>query len=614
MSDVQTVMRSHDTKPMTVANMTFMVNKLAKECAPLQFVRELTQNAIEAIKDTPSGQGEIQWDVDWNRFDLGGQRKLCVIDTGTGMTGEEMVNYINKLSSSIHHQSDAGNFGVGAKISAVPLNPRGLIYLSWKEGQGSMIHLWFDEATQEYGLRRFANGEFWAHLNDDDLKPEPISEHGTMVILCGHDDEEDTISAPPGAPMPSRWILRYLNTRYFRFPAGITVKAREGWDLPRSNTKHNFLREIHGQGPWLDSISESSGLIDLEDAKVHWWIVKEDVDTDSGHNAGAGHVAALFQDELYEMKRGNAGYARLQAFGVIFGTDRVVIYVEPKTLGDNGESLVSANTARTQLLRNGETLPWIDWATQFRELMPEQLIKLQHEIAGHADAANYKKAISERLKAIMDLLRFTRFRPSKKGELEIADDDAEVGGVSENSGKTKSGSSKSGGTGGRGGDIYSLFTDQEGQTGEEVPGGMNEPDVIWLSEEEGTLPAGDLADRAARYLAGQNQIVVNGDFRVFTDMIDRWVARYSDLPNSRTVVKAVVREWFEQQLKEAVMSALSLKSTGKWSMEELKELLDEKSLTACVLPRYHIDVVIKRVLGQKLGSLRAASLKSADAG
>ena len=37
------------TMKMKVDNTGFLVDRLAKDCAPLQYIRELTQNAIEAI-------------------------------------------------------------------------------------------------------------------------------------------------------------------------------------------------------------------------------------------------------------------------------------------------------------------------------------------------------------------------------------------------------------------------------------------------------------------------------------------------------------------------------------------------------------------------------------
>jgi HSP90 family molecular chaperone len=117
-----------DFCPMSVAKMGFLVDQLNRDCSPLQFLRELTKNGVEAIQRLHPPVGEIRWDVDWNRFDLMGAdrapQKLCVIDTGAGMTGEEMVHYINKLSSSINEQSATGNFGVGAKIAADLSIPR----------------------------------------------------------------------------------------------------------------------------------------------------------------------------------------------------------------------------------------------------------------------------------------------------------------------------------------------------------------------------------------------------------------------------------------------------------------------------------------------------------
>jgi len=588
---------------MTVSNMTFLVNRLGEDCSPLQYVRELTQNAIEGIQLTGE-PGEVIWDVSWSHYDLDPVYKLSCIDTGVGMTGEEMVKYINELSSSIHQQSSTGNFGVGAKIAAAPRNPAGLVYLSWKNGVGYMIHLWFDAEAGVYGLKRWPknNGEFWAYVSAD-LKPTQIKDHGTVVVLIGKSDDDNTMEPPPGTPMRSRWILRYVNTRYFQFPEGVTVRTREGWELPRSNTKHNFLRTVTGQKHWLDNSSDSRGQVDLDGATARWWILKPEVDKDSGHNAGGGHVAALFQNELYELQIGAGGIAKLQGFGAIFGADRVVIYVEPKNAL---AAQVTANTARTQLLINGESLNWPSWAAQFREKMPDELVTLQEQIGSRSGEKDHKKAILERLRQIRDLLRFSRFRPTPDGASPI-EQQAGLGGSAAGQGSSRDGTRESGTKGGRAGDIYALFAEAGAAKGETVESSMLEPTTKWLSLEDGTRPHGDLDDRAARFLLPQNTLLINADFRVFTDMIDRWAANYQQVPGALASVKEVVHEWFEQQLIEAVMSAQALRNTGKWSMQELEKLWSEEALTAAVLPRWHIDQSIKRVLGQRLGSLRLAA-------
>lgn len=137
--------------PMTVNNIGFLLDRLGQDCHPLQFLRELTQNSIEAIER--AGQpGEIVWDVDWTAYELDNAFKLSITDTGDGMTGEEMVRLMNQLSSSLAQQSLSGNYGVGAKVAAVTRNHFGVIYLSWKSATGTMIHLFRDPTTGQYGL------------------------------------------------------------------------------------------------------------------------------------------------------------------------------------------------------------------------------------------------------------------------------------------------------------------------------------------------------------------------------------------------------------------------------------------------------------------------------
>jgi len=100
---------------------------------------------------------------------------------------------------------------------------------------------------------------------------------------------------------------------------------------------------------------------------------------------------------------------------------------------------------------------------------------------------------------------------------------------------------------------------------------------------------------------------INADFRVFTDMVKRWTEYFSNTPGAHTVVKEVVREWFEQSLVEAVLSSNTLRNAQHWSDESVRAMLSEEGLTAVVLPRWHIEQSIKRSLGSKLGALKKAA-------
>jgi len=122
-------------KPIGYANASFALDLQARDCPPLQFVRELTVNGLEAIVArraslTPS---PVTDQVVWRHFhELGDGvvAKLCCIDTGTGMTADELERYIGRMASSGKTQAADANYGMGAKVAGAAFSPAGLTYLS----------------------------------------------------------------------------------------------------------------------------------------------------------------------------------------------------------------------------------------------------------------------------------------------------------------------------------------------------------------------------------------------------------------------------------------------------------------------------------------------------
>jgi predicted acetyltransferase len=594
---------------MTVNNIGFLLDRLGQDCHPLQFLRELTQNSIEAIQRSQINNGEIIWDMDWTTFDLEGLPKLCITDNGDGMSGEDMVRFINQLSSSLSPQSMSGNYGVGAKITAVTHNPFGVLYLSWKNKEGSMIHLYKDGFTGDYGLRqwRHKDGSFAHFLAiENDVKPELIEEHGTKVVLLGINEDSNTMHAPSGVPSPSRWISKYLNTRYFKFPENITVKAREGWEYPRSDKDRNYLRALTGQSQYLDSHSNSSGKLKLKDAIAHWWILKDEVaiGSNSGFIESSGHIAALYQNELYELTTARAGMSRLQQFGVTFGNKFVVIYIEPDT---SNEKKLTTNTARTVLLIQNEPLPWSEWANEFRENLPNEIAQLVAEKAAAASNTDHQKSIRERLKDIMSLFRISRYKATPDGNVYI-DEASLVRGGSSGSNSRSSGKSESIGrnlsSGGTGGNVYAVFEKVDGILGKKVKPDPF-PDVRWISVLDQTREYGDMEDRAAKYLIGQNILFINSDFTVFTDMIKFFKNEFNGISGVSDLSEDTVRAWFEQALIETVIGVQGLMNRQEWSQTDIERALSEEALTASVMQRYHILNSVKRQLGARVGSLKS---------
>jgi len=592
------------TLEMGVDNIGFMLERLGKDCDDMQFMRELTENAIEA------GATEVVWDVDWQLWEFSGEQlyKLCVIDNGCGMTGEEMRLYINNLSASIHEQAMDKNFGVGAKVAAATRNPEGLIYQSWKGGEGAMIQLWRDPDTGAYGLRQFEHPDgswgYWQPISNA-AKPDLIRDHGTKVVLLGTSEDHNTIEPPDGVPTPSRWVNRYLNARYFKFPEGVEVKAREGWRADPEDSKRNIRRRVRGQKEFLDDHSVERGTVELSEARIHWWILDEsDARAKASEMVNIGHFATLFQDELYELRTGRGGVTRLHQFGVIFGYDRVVLYAEPF----NGEiGHLSANTARTQLLRDGNPLPYADWAAEFRAVMPQELKDHMDAVIAGTQSASHRDAIEERLRTYNKLFRLSRYRHRPGGRLSVGDQNlrrrrpptptTEMRERSDSDGSQKPKKDSTGRL------LAAMLADQ-GEPGDPEQDRRRElPTVTWISEAEGTRAPGFLEDRAAKFIREDNLIQASSDFRVFIDMVNFWADEYDVEPNNKAIAD-VVHEWFEQALVETVLGCQALQGEQRWSPDDIEAALSEEALTAAVMQRYHVANAVKRTLGAKMGSLR----------
>ena len=265
---------------LQVANPTFLLERLGSECTDLQGLRELTVNGLDAIAaQGTNSSGRIVWDLDWQRFDASGGRvrKLSITDTGTGMTPEQLHQYINQLASSGREQSASGNFGVGAKVAAGSRNPHGLEYRSWHHGQGALV-CFKRHPDGRWGLepQRWPDGpsDFWGAL-DEQEKPWLLrgQDHGTQVVLLGEHERHDT-TQPPGSVRDGRrqWITRYLKARFLRLPAEVEVLVRE----QHSPDQPGQLQRIHGEQHHLRQRAIAAGPVQLSDGIAHWRVLDDD--------------------------------------------------------------------------------------------------------------------------------------------------------------------------------------------------------------------------------------------------------------------------------------------------------------------------------------------------
>ncbi|MGB0092369.1 MAG: hypothetical protein WBP81_07535, partial [Solirubrobacteraceae bacterium] len=401
---------------LAVANPTFLLERLGSECTDVQGLRELTVNGLDAIAALGDRTGgRVVWDLDWERFDASAGRvhKLSVIDTGTGMTAEQLRYYINQLAASGREQPCTGNFGVGAKVAAGSRNPHGLEYRSWHEGHGSLV-CFRRHPDGRWGLepQQWTNGhtDFWRPLGEAD-KPWLLrgQAHGTQVVLLGQHERHDTTQAPASVTEGRRhWIMRYLNCRFLRLPERVEVLVRDH----HGRGEPGQLREVHGESHHVEQRAQDAATVELSDAIVHWCVLDDD---HRGRRrearlwASSGHVAAVFDDELYDvLPQTHGGYGRLQDFGIRFGYERVILHLEPHVQAGRPE----ANTARTLLLLDHQPLPWSRWGEEFAAAMPREILRLQ-ERAASADCVPRREAIRNRVNAILPLYRLSRYRPTQ---------------------------------------------------------------------------------------------------------------------------------------------------------------------------------------------------------
>jgi hypothetical protein len=595
------------TLGMKVENIGFLIDRLGRDCAPDQYLRELTQNAIEAIIRMGRSDGRIVWTF----VESNGVRKLCICDNGVGMAGDELVRYINSLSSSGSVQGMDANYGVGAKIAAATRNPEGLVYLSWQEGVGAGIQLVRDGSGQ-YGLIQFDD---YRHVFDAEKANLPedhaIEDNGTCVILLGNEANEDTAVGPTG-----QWIRKYLNTRYFVIPKNISIHCRT---VGKTDTG---LRPVYGQKWMLDSASLQKGKVELTSAIAHWWILPDakhkfdkpievegskainSMETFSTAYFHRGHTALLWKNELYDIQTGNAGYHRLQQFGIFLGVDRVALYLEPTI------AAVTTNTARTELIIEDGKPPWIDWADEFKAKMPAELREFIDNIDLTSDRKNDDEAIREKIAAVMDLFQVPKYRRARSGESTLDDKDftsppAPPGNRNHDQGGNGSGRKNP----------RPFFSGPKlnGPKARRVT--VNDlPRIIFKYRDNGSRADGEMEDMAATYVETKTDktLSINGDFRVFQAFIDRYTRQYPNAAGVRQKVQEIVEKWIKLTLCEVIIGAKALQSEH-WSAEIIDRCLTDRALTMAIMPRVLVNQAVKREIYAALGKPQGGESEAYEA-
>jgi hypothetical protein len=327
------------------------------------------------------------------------------------MGPEQLLKFLNTFGGGGKPIGEAHeNFGVGAKTSLLPWNQNGVVVLSWvpEDPAGSMIWLGRDPTTGEYGARRFetADGTFeevvTPHGDFADVKPDWISNHGTVVVCLGNTGTEDTFLGKDGHG-EIKGISAYLNKRVWTLPHGVEtfvqeLRSQKKTDWPR-NYAHAFSqgsplasnidrrcnrRRILGAKSFVISPGSKGKLSDrgateLNDGTtIEWYLWDGDRPAVHSYAHMNGYIAAQYMDELYDTQQ---HFSQFRTFGITHKQVRnnlTLIAIPPKS-GTGGYG-VYPDTARSALKtrgtkRAGESLPWPEWGQEFSEKIPEAIAK-----------------------------------------------------------------------------------------------------------------------------------------------------------------------------------------------------------------------------------------------
>lgn len=424
-----------DANPYSV---TSFVDRMHGECTELQWLRELVVNSLEAIAETGSGGSILVHSVEQNMEGIGPVRKLAVTDTGEGIAPEHLYSSFQVAMTS----RGRGNYGIGAKIAALPMNPAGMIYRSQIEGGIPAELMW--RKTGKYG---YYAAQDWTDENGEvGYVTEPscdeatfsqirIGGHGTQVVLCGEDPEDDTCKTlgPPTAKSTGNlhWAIRYLNFKFWRIPENIVIRV-ENAKANRSDSEPKSYR-VHGGEKGMNNFAAHQGVVELELSpfKVRWYLLKEDVKKRNSQNGwrDGRTIGTLFREntgviEVYAMRRTQRGASLMNDFGIYTGAERVVLLVEPTGLGQ--ERMVPT-TARNDL-RVGDkesiTSLYKEIGQEFAGLMAEKAPILADYVKNQLEglrSTSDQQALKDVIAKAIELYKIRDYRRIAKGTIRTSD-------------------------------------------------------------------------------------------------------------------------------------------------------------------------------------------------
>jgi hypothetical protein len=630
----------HD-EPMKATGLHHFIERDYRDTSSaFQWARETAINAIEATAT------RILFGIEWQGVESGGVYRRFIADDGCGMDPDELEAFFNTYGGSgkpiggVHQ-----NFGIGAKTTLLPWNQHGVVVVSWKNGDASMIWIRQDQKTGEYGLRR------WTVADDDGyptdalviepyvdeelgidfgkVGPDWIREagQGTVVLLLGQTGTEDTITGAPGRDeAAARGLIYYLNQRFWELPNAVDIRVehfmtpeREIWAKTREEAARTTASDVRG-GPasWSQTrrvrgakyYIESQKAIGsgtfraTEGVEIDWWLL-ETGEYDEPAEPKQPYVATIYRGEVYDRSTYGAHY---RWFGIVDTRiqRRLVLILRPPLLDEEDESKagIYPRSDRTGLLirggaRAGESLPISEWANEFASNLPEplraEIAKLDSGLVGTIGDPEWKKKLADRIGTRMRQLRLLA---TERGRELVAP--THPGSVPRKARLRRAPRGGSSGSHPRSGLNESGTTSVGNQAGTEAARktklAVDIPDYEWvesLNVEDGLI---------ATYVAARNTVLLKLDHPVIQNVIAYWQGRYHE--QYAASIRQDVLDVYGTHVAARVAHSESLRGLVP-EKRILEDMRTDAALTVSMLGLVAEDHVLLTRLGGKYG--RAAA-------
>lgn len=580
-------------EPLQIHDDRFLINRLIDQAPTHTLIREFFMNAQENASLATQGAREVR--VYPTIVD--GVRKLTFWNTGPGMNDTELRTATN-LSSSINKPMALdGNFGIGAKVSGLTVNPAGIRYRSCKDGTVHEVTIGYDDEEQTY-VRYPVQFEDGTEDTVIDVTEAVLAEgqkvdfDWTEVVLFGEDDGHDTISEPIGRDkkVERSYVSSQIFRRFAAFRPGVEVKVDVSMTQGGGKGETGRYRQLKTLSASIPKLPNSE-TVRCPETGVEIHFIHDPKKSGYSHSMSAvlnsatpstTFCALVHKGERYDIKNKKRWSAAAPNFGIPFGSTVLTV-----------EIVLPENMALPNQYRDGLTSPEDrspltaeHFASIVRDLMPdwvkdvirdahppsdENLDDLQHDLQKLLDEFKVPTVAFAPSKALPDRVENV---DDGRDETEQTDaegfDDEEEGILRQIKHQTKRASNKNVRKAPEGAKLS-----KESKALERVPTIeiLTAPEDI---EEKG------IKGRAGKFYKDAQTLFVNGKYSAVDRMaaeLELSFAGQVDPETLRALVLKAAQRFTAFRVGKATCYAISKRLADDWSMDDLDRATSPESLS-----------------------------------